>query len=396
MRITAGTRRASLTYCTNLHTADDLASLEDALARTTATVARAVAPGAEFGLGLRLGEEQAHELTTNAESRARFDDVLARHRLRPFTINGFAQGRFHERRVKEAVYRPDWTDPARTRYTVALARLLASWLPADDRFGTISTLPLWWRDDANAGPAAAAVQLWTLVGELAAIEQDGGARIMACLEPEPGCAIETIPELVAFYEGSLLRAPPPGLEGGRGEALLRRHLGVCYDACHQAVLFADPVADLVDLRAAGIEVGKVQVSSALKLRFSGAGSLEPLLACDEDRFLHQVAVRTPGRPDLRFRDLPELRSALGAGGFGGGEARCHFHVPIYAESFPPLETTRAELLRTLDAARRLSGAVHFEVETYTFHVLPEALRGAPVEDHLVREIEFARTALGSC
>jgi sugar phosphate isomerase/epimerase len=398
MRITDAARPAYLTYCTNVHPADDLSSLATVLDTTTANVARTVARGRDFGLGLRLGAEQARELMGNPASRARFEEVLARHRFFVFTINGFPQARFHETRVKDAVYRPNWTDPARLAYTLDLASLLASWLPKDDRFGTISTVPIGWRADLPDGVAVAAARLWALVAGLARIEREQGARIMVCLEPEPGCAIETIPELIAFVQAMLAgERPEDDVRGARGDELLLRHLGVCYDACHQAVLFQDPESDLTALAARGIAVGKVQISNALRLRFSGADDLAALTDCAEGRFLHQVAVRSPGRKDdLRFDDLPDLDAARPGGDFGrGGEARCHFHVPVYAEAFPPLETTRDELIRTLGAALRLSRARHFEVETYTFHVLPERLRDAPLETHLGKEIEFSRSALDS-
>jgi hypothetical protein len=286
------------------------------------------------------------------------------------------------------VYRPDWTDTARTRYTVAIAKLLASWLPEDECFGTISTLPIGWRSGVADRLEAAAYQLRTLARKLAEIELETGARIMVCLEPEPGCAVETIAEAAAFFEHHLLTR--------MSEAVVLRHLGVCWDACHQAVLFEDAEAGLSALARSGISIGKVQISSALAVDCSSREALDALAGCDEERFLHQVAVRGGREAALaRFDDLPGLREALLRGGVGQeGEARCHFHVPVYAESFPPLlGTTRAELLRTLAAVLRRSEVRHFEVETYTFDVLPESLRAEPVRSHLVRELQFARESL---
>ena len=178
MDIIVGGRSVLLTYCTNVHPSDDLASLAQSLDETTARVARAVCPDSRFGLGLRLGEAQLAELTSSPAARARFDEVLTRNQYFVFTINGFAQTPFHERRVKESVYRPDWTDPARTRYTLGLAGCLAGWLPADDRFGTISTVPIGWRKDVLDRMDAAASQIWSLVGGLARLEQEVGAYIM--------------------------------------------------------------------------------------------------------------------------------------------------------------------------------------------------------------------------
>ena len=40
-----------------------------------------------------------------------------------FTINGFPYGPFHGQPVKAAVYRPDWREAERGRYTADLAEL---------------------------------------------------------------------------------------------------------------------------------------------------------------------------------------------------------------------------------------------------------------------------------
>ena len=51
-------------------------------------------------------------------------DLLARHDLYVFTLNGFPYGPFHGVRVKEEVYQPDWSYPERLAYTNQLADLL--------------------------------------------------------------------------------------------------------------------------------------------------------------------------------------------------------------------------------------------------------------------------------
>ncbi len=53
-----------------------------------------------------------------------------------------------------------------------------------------------------------------------------------------------------------VQGAPPGRSDG--EAALRRHLGVCFDACHMAGEFEDGPAGLAALRRAGIRVGKVR------------------------------------------------------------------------------------------------------------------------------------------
>jgi hypothetical protein len=71
----------------------------------------------------------------------------------------------------------------------------------------------------------------------------------------------------------------------------------------------------------------------------------------------------------------------------------HFHVPLHASPGAPFGDTRDHLLDALDwlAAHRHACA-HLEMETYTWEVLPPALR-LPIEDQLVREYAWTLGAL---
>ena len=79
------------------------------------------------------------------------------------------------------------------QYTLGLAELLAVLLPEDIEEGSISTLPLGWREGwDDAAQASALTALADLAGELEALHARTGKRIRVALEPEPGCTIETI------------------------------------------------------------------------------------------------------------------------------------------------------------------------------------------------------------
>ena len=136
---------------------------------------------------------------------------------------------------------------------------------------------------------------------------------------------------------------------------------------------------LATLAAAGVRVGKVQVSSALKVADPGdPASREALARFHEPRYLHQVRWQ---EPDGAVRGTDDLDEAL-ANGPLGTEWRVHFHVPIQAATLdaPGLATTRDAidgLLATL--AARPDASPHLEVETYTWSVLPPRLRPATPE-----------------
>src|SRR5690625_6975799 len=79
---------------------------------------------------------------------------------------------------------------------------------------------------------------------------------------------------------------------------------VCYDTCHFAIEYEEADIALERFRSAGIRIGKVQISSALKLDLSQTDPKEVLKAFDEPVYLHQVVERRPDGSLEQYRDLP--------------------------------------------------------------------------------------------
>jgi hypothetical protein len=176
--------------------------------------------------------------------------------------------------------------------------------------------------------------------------------------------------------------------------MVRRHLRVCHDICHAAVMFEDQADVFERYRAAGIGIGKVQVSNAIRLRMGALAADErgeaigQLRAFAEDRYLHQTMIDVGGRRTL-FDDLPLALRDPDVGRDAHGEWRIHFHVPVYLESFRLLDTTRehiGECVRLL----RGEGVRHWEVETYAWNVLPEELRRASLAEGIAGELAWFR------
>jgi sugar phosphate isomerase/epimerase len=388
--------RPHLTYCTNVHPGESWPEVRATLEREVVAVKRRVSPAAPFGLGLRLSDAAVRTLEAPAEREA-LQALLAAHGLYVFTLNGFPYGPFHGRPVKERVYRPDWLEDERLAYANRLARLLAALLP-DGVEGSISTVPGAFRPRAEAvadcaAMAARLVDHALLLHEL----RERTGRVLACaLEPEPGCALETVAETVGFLETHVLAAAArtrferaTGLAGARAEEALRRHLGVCLDVCHAAVEFEDPDDAVGRLRRAGIRIAKVQLSTGLRVRAPDAATRDALAAFADDVYLHQVVVRRAAGLE-RFLDLPQALAA----GATGGEWRVHFHVPVFREHLGPFENTQDVLARVLalQAAEPLSA--HLEVETYSWGMLPPEHRGADVVDDVARELAWVAARLG--
>lgn len=382
---------AELTYCTNVHPGETLASVRAALRQHVVSVKAAVAPAQRFGVGLRLAAAAADTLGS-PEELASFKSELDADGLYCFTINGFPYGAFHGTRVKENVYLPDWRDPERVRYSQTLARILAELLPIGVK-GSISTVPGCFKPNATgaATERRMADALIDVVAMLVDIERSKGRHIALALEPEPECFLETTDDAVAFFERCLFNRESrrrlidaADLEPAEAERALRRHLGVCLDTCHASVEFEAPLQAWRKLQAAGIAVPKVQISAGLRLPEATPERLQALAAFKNDVYLNQVVVRN-GTELQRFVDLPE---ALASAQPPDSEWRVHFHVPIFLRQLGLFESTQPDLLPLLAELAHVADCPHLEVETYTWDVLPEAFRNVPIDEAIARELLF--------
>lgn len=359
-----------LTYCSNIHLAESWSEVRRALETHVPEIKARCCPDSSFPLGVWISHQALTQCEVEGpEQFGRWCEEAGCHVL---TLNGFPFGRFHLGTVKSRVYLPDWRDPRRADYTVRLATLLDSWLPAGEP-GSISTVPLGWGPHLADDDLGAVTQnLRTTLEHLDRLRQRSGKEILLALEPEPGCRLQTTDDVVAFFGD--LDLPPA----------LRSLLGLCYDACHQAVLFEGPEESLSALAQAGVKVAKVQASSALRLMPGAAPAcLRPFA---EDRYLHQTVISTD-EGTLAYADLPEALDAHP--GPAVGEWRVHMHVPVFLEDLGEgLATTRPFLEQVLDT---VDPAVPVEVETYTFSVLPEELRAGSVEESIVRELTWVQS-----
>jgi hypothetical protein len=374
-----------LGYCTNVHAGADLATTVENLQRYALEVKRQFRPDKPMGIGLWLANTAAERLL--AENRTQELAVwLKEVGLVPFTLNGFPYGNFHQDVVKHDVYHPTWAEPARRDYTLRLIEILDEILP-EGMEGSISTLPLCWgspppvRDELRW----AAHHLREVAQQLARLEQETGRLIYICIEPEPGCALQKSVDLVQFFHERLFVKE-------HAEAC-RRHLRVCHDVCHAAVMFEPQVEVLARYRAAGIGIGKVQVSSAVCLPLDGLAprdrvqAIEQLRGFAEHRYLHQTCVSSGG--EVRFyEDLSMALEAEGDPRKLAGEWRVHFHVPVYLDRFGLLETSQRDILACIETVRDLPEITHFEVETYAWGVLPDELKAPDLATGIARELAW--------
>jgi Xylose isomerase-like TIM barrel len=339
-----------LSYCTNVHQAEDLDGILAQLDRFAEPV-RERLDVPVLGLGLWLAADVARALATDLGAVRRLGMELYVRGLEVVTLNAFPYRGFQCPVVKDRVYHPDWTTPERLRYTLDAATVLAHLLPADVAEGSVSTLPLAWRDPWDPERAARARgHLADLAGGLLTLAAATGRVVRVGLEPEPGCVLTTAQD-AATRLGFLDTA----------------WVGVCVDVCHLAVGFEDPRAALAGLEEAGLPIVKVQASCAMQARDpADPATLRALADYQEPRFLHQTSERGGGSID-------DLDQALDGPLPGGAPWRVHYHLPLHARPRPPLESTSDVLESALDAlfGGPTARTRHLEVETYTWHVLPD-------------------------
>jgi len=373
-------------YCTNVHAGATLETMRENLERHALAVKQRYSPDRPMGVGLWLSAKAAEELLLN-HGEGEFAEWLAERRLVPYTLNGFPFGDFHQEVVKHRVYEPTWWQPERLHYTMQLAQIHDAILPPGME-GSISTLPIAWGAPCpdRAELEQAALQLRQAAQWLHQLEKESGRLIYICLEPEPGCYFTFADDAVHFFQWQLF--------GHEDEEIVRRHIRICHDICHAAVMFEDQEEVLAKYAAAGMQVGKVQVSAALLMDLDlfeppadreRAAAVKQLAQFAEDRYLHQTVVHR-GTDDVFYDDL---RPALDAeANDPRGQWRVHFHMPIYLKEFGRLRATQEQIEQCLAALRKHSDCQHFEVETYAWGVLPAELKQPELAAGIAEELKW--------
>jgi hypothetical protein len=377
-------------YCTNVHAGPTLAQTKANLERHALAVKGQVRPDQPMGVGLWLAADAASQLLASGGA-ADFAAWLADVGLVPFTFNGFPYGDFHQAEVKHRVYHPTWFERSRLDYTLQLIEIIHQLLP-EGKSGSISTLPLAWSSPSPSPEqmTLAAQHLRVAATAMQRIKQQTGRMITLCLEPEPGCLLQRSDDIVALFRDWLF----PGSD----ETAVREHLCVCHDVCHAAVMFEPQREVLQKYAGAGITVGKVQISSAVKVDFDAlsasdrAAAFSQLAAFREPRYLHQTCVRHGSSAPKFYEDLP---LALASASEPRGQWCTHFHVPVYLEQFGKLSATQGDIRECLATILETNQCRHFEVETYAWSVLPPELQAAQLADGIAREMDWFYGVLNS-
>lgn len=396
---------AHLTYCTNIHPGESWEEVFASLKRYALPVKEAVSPDAPFGIGLRLSGQAARDILMG-ECLAEFKDWLAVNDCYVFTMNGFPYGGFHHTVVKGNVHAPDWLTQERVTYTCNLFSILAELLP-EGMEGGISTSPISYKPwhlraaDKETARKKGSEYLAKVILHLYQLEEESGKFMHLDIEPEPDGILENTAEMVSFYENDLLPVASSILQQElsispeAAEALIRRYIQLCYDVCHFAVEFEDHHTSLDTFKDAGIAIGKVQISAALAVSFPKdkndykqvVASLSPF---NESTYLHQVIGKKQDGTFLQYPDLPPALKEIETAPWE--EWRTHFHVPLFIETYGLLRSTQKDILEVFEWFQREEVETHWEVETYTWDVLPADMQ-LSIDQSIIRELDWVTSHL---
>lgn len=388
-----------LTYSTLVHPGDDWEQMWDSLVTYVPKVKARVAPGQRFGVSLRLSSKSAETLAASPKERDRLRKFLGDNDMYLYTVNAFPYGSFKGTVVKEQVYEPDWRSEERTRYTQNVADILADVCEAGVS-PSIQSAPLGFKPRVTGGDVVDSFTAHVLrvAAHLVALQARTGRTVTLALEPEPYCFLETTDETVAYftehlYSGAAAQtlARLAGIPISEAHVALRRHVGVVFDICHQAVEFEDIAASLQKLVDAGIPVFKLQEAAALHVPEVTQDIVDTLRRYAQTIYLTQTVEKKDGRL-TRFLNLEDAFAAWEKHP-GPREWRTHFHVPVFLDEIGPFRTTRFAIEDALRFHKARPLSRQLEIETYTWDVLPDNLKTGDIVDYVCRELDWVRGEL---
>lgn len=390
-----------LTYSTLVHPGDTWLEMWDSLNRYVPQVKARVSPHQSFGVSLRLSASSAQTLTGDRGERERLKEFLHQHDMYLYTVNAFPYGPFKNRVVKKDVYEPDWSTDLRSTYTMQVADILAD-VAAPHVNPSIQSPPLGFKGKVT-GPEYVnefTRHVLTVVAHMIMLEKRTGRTVTLALEPEPACFLETTEEAVDYFTNHLYAADAvrsivtqTGLSKSEAEQALRKHLGMVYDICHQAVEYEDIGASLQKLADNGIPVFKLQEAAAMRVPRVTRETVEAMRPFAETVYLTQTVEKRNGQL-TRFLNLEDAFEAFEKDPTGEREWRTHVHVPVFLESIGEhFKTTRFAIEDALKFHKKNKLSPQLEIETYTWDVLPDSMKTGSIVDYVQRELDWVKGQL---
>jgi hypothetical protein len=388
-----------LTYSTLVHPGDDWPQMWDSLTTYVPKVKSRIAHNQRFGVSLRLSANSAETLVNSRTERDKLKKFLGENNMYLYTVNAFPYGAFKGTVVKEQVYEPDWRSEERTRYTQNVADILAD-VTEQDISPSIQSAPLGFKPRVTGNDVVASFtnHVLRVAAHLVALEARTGRTVTLALEPEPYCFLETTDETVEYFTKHLysgaaadMLAKLAQIPISEAHVALRRHVGIVFDICHQAVEYENIAECLQKLVDAGIPIFKLQEAAALHVPNVTQQIVDTLKRYAQTIYLTQTVEKKNGKL-TRFLNLEDAFAAWDKDP-GPREWRTHFHVPVFLDELGPFRTTRFAIEDALRFHKARPLSRQLEIETYTWDVLPDNLKTGDIVDYVCRELDWVRGQL---
>jgi len=395
-----GNGLGQLTYSTLVHPADNWEQLYHSLVTYLPKVKARIAGNKSFGVCIRLSANSAETLAKSATERDKLKKFLADNDMYIYTANAFVYGHFKGAAVKEQVYEPDWRSEERTQYTINVADVLADVCPPGSA-PSIQTAPLGFKARVTGPDVVASYteNVLRVVALLIALVAKTGRIVQLALEPEPFCFLETTDETIAYFKDHIFTgraaerlATLAHIPVAEAIGALRRHLGIVYDICHQAVEYEDITASLQKLVDAGVPIFKLQEAAALYVPEVTQGAVDTLKRYAKTIYLTQTLEKRNGKLN-RYLNVDDAIAAFEKDPGGPREWRTHIHVPVFLDDLGQFRTTRFAIEDALRFHKKTPLSRHLEVETYTWDMLPDSLKTGDIVDYVCRELDWVRGQL---
>jgi sugar phosphate isomerase/epimerase len=385
-----------LTYSTLVHPGDTWIEMWDSLNRYVPQVKARVSPKKSFGVSLRLSNSSAETLTRDPAQREKLKEFLRANDMYLYTVNAFPYGPFKNRIVKKDVYEPDWSTDARATYTMQVADILAE-VAAPHVQPSIQSPPLGFKPKVT-GPEYVnefTRHVLKVIAHMVQLETRTGRTVTLALEPEPACFLETTEEALDYFKNHLYAnsavsslASQTGLNKSQAETALRKHLGMVYDICHQAVEYEDIGKSLRSLADAGIPVFKLQEAAALRVPNVTKETVDAMRPFADTVYLTQTVEKSDGKL-TQYLNLEDAFAAFEKNPKLKREWRTHVHVPVFLDKIGEhFETTRFAIEDALKFHKKNKLSPQLEIETYTWDVLPASMKSGDIVDYVQRELDW--------
>src|SRR6204780_4881342 len=388
-----------LTYSTLVHPADDWPQLWNSLNTYLPKVKARFVGNKAFGVCIRLSAKTAETLAASAAERNKLKKFLEDTDMYIYTANAFVYGHFKGDRVKEQVYEPDWRSEERTRYTINVADVLADVCPAGIA-PSIQSAPLGFKPRVTDDSVVRSYtdHVLGVVAHLIALEDRTGRTVQLALEPEPFCFLETTDETIDYfthhlYAGAAVEklAKLAHVPISEANEALRRHLGVVYDICHQAVEYENIGQSLQKLVDAGVPIFKLQEAAALHIPEVTQPVVDTLKRYAKTIYLTQTIKKMDGKL-TKFLNVDDAIAPFEKDP-GRREGGPHIRVPLFLDDLGEFRPTRFAIEDGLRFHKANPLSHHLEVETYTWDMLPDSLKSGDIVDYICRELEWVRGQL---